>query len=74
MILTSLSLKSLLMRYCRFEMGGAAAFKMRSLKNLFFKLLILKVQANEIRLLVKCNALHPPPSYFNVETNRISIQ
>ena len=41
--------------------GGAAAFKMRSLKNLFFKLLILKVQANEIRLLVKCKALHPPP-------------
>ncbi len=41
--------------------GGAAAFTGSVLKNLFFKTLPAKVQANEIRLSVKCVALHPPP-------------
>jgi len=41
--------------------GGAAAFKMSKFLNIFKNLLILKVQANFIRLPVKCKALHPPP-------------
>ena len=42
-------------------LGGAAAFKRPDFENKFSKSGLLKVQANEIRLLVKCIALHPPP-------------
>jgi len=47
-----------------FIWGGAAAFLKGIFLNEFKNIPFKKVQANVIRLLVKCTALHPPPLPF----------